>query len=99
MTNNDILLTNYLLLQKCVKIQMNKYSIDKSMYEDLLQTMSLIILEYDNDKLNNVVKNKHMNAFITAILKNQLYSKTSPFYKKHIQFNKNSLSLNEIYSI
>lgn len=99
MSNNEILIDNYSLLKKCVSFQMNKFSINRSNYDELLQFVSLIILEYDNEKLNDINNNKHMNAFITGILRNQLNSKTSPFYKKIIEFRKNSLSLDEIYTL
>lgn len=84
MTNAEIVEKNFGLLTTCMECQFSKASEkDKSYYEDFFQEICLILLEYDNAKLNKIVEDKHLNAFITRIIQNNLFSKTSPFYKKY----------------
>ena len=78
---------------------MKRYSTPLEFKQELFQTMSLIILEYDNKKLNNIVEQNHLNAFITGILRNQLYSRSSSFYRDNLRLKNNSISLNEIYNL
>lgn len=87
MTNNEFLIKNYRLLRECVQYQCSKYSCPKDLTEDLIQEMSLIILNYPSDKLNDVVKKHHENAWMTAVLVRTLYSKNSQFYRTFRKFS------------
>ena len=60
-----------------------KYQYKMDMYQDLILTL----LEYDNDKLNDAYRHKHMNALITRILLNNIYSSSSKFYRQYLKFN------------
>lgn len=51
--------------------------------EDFQQDLILTLLEYDNEKMNHAHSNNHMNALITKIIQNNIFSKTSPYYKKY----------------
>lgn len=51
--------------------------------QDLFQEVCLILLEYDNEKLNNIIEQKYFNFFFVRILNNQFNSSTSPFYKMY----------------
>lgn len=84
LTNGEIV-QRYLnsgLIEKCVECQFAKVK-NKSNKEDFFQDLILILLEYDNKKLNNAHEHKHMNALITRIIVNNIFSKTSPYYKKY----------------
>lgn len=74
------------LLERCVGYQTNKC---RNVYlkEELLQEAWLWVMTYDLDKLKDAYANKHLNALITRYLKNQFFSKTSPFYKSHRKFD------------
>lgn len=48
---------------------------------DLSQLIYLILLEYDDAKLQDLWENKEIKFFIAAIIRNQYYSKTSTFYR------------------
>ena len=98
-SNNEILIDNLVLLEHCIHFQMKRYYTPLEFKQELFQTMSLIILEYDNKKLNNIVEQNHLNAFITGILRNQLYSRSSSFYRDNLRLKNNSISLNEIYNL
>lgn len=98
-SNNEILIDNLVLLEHCIHFQMKRYSTPLEFKQELFQTLSLIILEYDNTKLNTIVEQNHLNAFITGILRNQLYSRSSSFYRDNLRLKNNSISLNEIYNL
>lgn len=55
-------------------------------FEDFVQEIYLILLEYDKDKLKYIIENNQINFFITRIIINQWQSSTSPFYKKYKKF-------------
>lgn len=89
--SNEEILDLYLsngLIQKCLDMQFMKLN-DKwrqQFKEDLYQDLIIVILEYDNDKLNDVHNNNHMNAWLTRIIQNQIYSNTSNFYHSYVKF-------------
>lgn len=74
------------LVERCVGYQTNKCR-NEYLKEELLQETWLWICTYDLDKLKNAYEEKHLNALITRYLKNQFFSKTSPFYKSHKKFD------------
>jgi hypothetical protein len=73
----------------------NKYSIPHDLHNDVLQLVCLVILEYDNAKLNKIVEENHLNAFVTGILVRQLYSKNSPFYREFRKFQNITSSIDD----
>lgn len=91
MTNLEIL-NLYLdsgLIQKCLDMQFLKLNQPyKNQYkDDLFQDICVYIMNYDNDKLNDINDNNHMNAWLTRVIINQIYSSTSSFWHKYLQFN------------
>lgn len=88
MSNNEFLVKNYSLLQDCVKYQVAKYGCPKDLIDDLIQEMSLIVLNYPQDKLNDVVAKHHENAWLTSVLVRTLYSTNSQFYRVFRKFSK-----------
>lgn len=93
LTNNEIL-EIYLengLIEKCVNHQFFKYN--KKYKEDFYQDLIIILLEYDNKKLNDAHQNNHFNALLTRIIQNNINSKTSPYYLKYIKYDNNKEEL------
>lgn len=86
-SNNEILSNNFKLVHTCCSYQLRKYSCPYEYLDDLVQTVSFIILRYDNVKLNRIYEQGHLNAFITGILRNQLYSTNSEFYRVYRKFS------------
>ena len=87
MTNKeivDIYLENG-LITRCVDCQFSQIK-DKQFKEDFRQDLVIILLEYDNERLNEIHNSNRMNSFITAILLRNLWSVTSPYYKKYRKF-------------
>lgn len=54
--------------------------------DDLVQEIYLILLEYDQEKLQSIYDKGQFNFFLTRIIKNQYFSKTSPFFKKYRKY-------------
>ena len=50
---------------------------------DLIQDTYLILLEYDQDKLQQMEDNSQLKFFITKIITNNWFSKTSAFFKTY----------------
>lgn len=96
MSNQEFLTKNYELLKTCIQYQAAKYSCPKDLLDDLLQEMSLIILNYPTDKLNDVVSNHHENAWLTACLIRILYSTNSQFYRTFRKFSSLTDDITEI---
>ena len=88
-------MNNYSLIRTCCRFQVNKYSIPHELHDDVLQLVCLVILEYDNAKLNKIVEENHLNAFVTGILVRQLYSKNSPFYREFRKFQNITSSIDD----
>jgi len=89
--NNSIveIYLNNGLIRTCVDMQFIK--LPKTDYwkweykEDLYQDLIVFLLCYDNAKLNDAHRNNHMNALITRIIQNQIYSTTSKFYCNYLK--------------
>ena len=54
--------------------------------QDLCQTVYLALLEYDDEKLQDLWQTDAMTFFIARILANQYLSKSSPFYNLFRRF-------------
>ena len=88
-------MNNYALIRTCCRFQVNKYSIPLDLHNDVLQLVCLVILEYDNAKLNKIVEENHLNAFVTGFLVRQLYSRNSPFYREFRKFQNITSSIDD----
>ena len=90
------------LLRECLEYQFSKMLTmetnrwKEQFKEDLFQDLVIALLKYDNRKLNNAWYSKHMNALITRILQNQLYSTTSDFYHKYLKYLMKTNELKDI---
>ena len=88
-------MNNYALIRTCCRFQVNKYSIPLDLHNDVLQLVCLVILEYDNAKLNKIVEENHLNAFVTGVFTRQLYSRNSPFYREFRKFQNITSSIDD----
>ena len=78
------------LLRTCVECQIAKSKGNAEFLNDLEQDMWLWMMTYDLEKLQDAYENNHLNALISKVLINQIYSNTSPFYKTYKKFACNS---------
>lgn len=54
--------------------------------DDLLQECYLILLEYDQQKIEDIYNKGDIKFFLSKIVCNQYNSKTSPFWKKYKKY-------------
>lgn len=67
--------------------------------KDLCQMVYLILLEYDESKLQDLWENEHINFFIARIILNQYRSSNSPFHAIFRKYQERSLSIGDGISI
>ena len=60
--------------------------IKRKYFDDLTQEVYLILLQYNQDKLAELISNNEIKYFISKIITNQYHSQTSPFWKKFRKF-------------
>ena len=60
---------------------------------DLCQMVYLIILEYDETKIQDLWENEEINFFLARIILNQYRSTRSPFHTLYRKFQERSVSI------
>ena len=94
-SNSEIFVECLGLLKECMEFQFKKLCFldpgKRQFKEDLFQDVCIWLLTYDNEKLNDAYWNKHMNALITRIIQNQVYSNSSKFFRQYIDFDRRAL--------
>lgn len=91
----DIYLENG-LIQTCVDCQFSQLSAyEKQNKEDFFQDLIVILLTYDNAKLNDAHINNHFNALVSAIIIRNLWSRTSQYYKNYKKFSSRTDEITE----
>lgn len=56
--------------------------------EDLVQDIYIELFLKDNELIEKLENDNEIDYFLTKIIRNNLYSKTSPFYYKYNKFRK-----------
>lgn len=67
--------------------------------KDLCQMVYLILLEYDESKLQDLWENDQINFFLARIILNQYRSSNSPFHAIFRKYQERSLSIGDGISI
>lgn len=88
LTNMEIITQNLELINRCVDCQFSKSKREFQFKEDFKNDLIIILNDYDNEKLNEIYEQGHLNAFITAIIRKNLYSSSSNFYRTYYLFQK-----------
>ena len=81
MTNQEIVYC--LAFSGIVEDISHNIRVDYDYYDDFVQEMYLTLLEYDNDRLNEIFNKNQIKFFTSRICINNWNSKTSPFYCKY----------------
>lgn len=95
LTNAEIVMSSYRLLKDCVYFQMKKFGIPFQFRDDIEQDLVLTLLEYDNTRMNTMYTKNRLNAFITEVLRRQLFSKTSIFYRRYMRWHRYSKDISD----
>ena len=83
---------------KLVETIARNMRVDADYFDDLCQEVYFILLTgYTEEKLQEAIDKKQINFIITSIMKNQWYSKTSPFYRKYKKYKLKSSPLDNKY--
>lgn len=91
MTNNEIVEQT----SGDVRSIIDNMSVRDDHKDDLFQEIIMILLQYDNKKLDDIYKKKQIKFFIARILCNQYYSVHSAFYKTYKKYEDNKYNLSE----
>ena len=81
MTNQKIV--EEITKDKLVEEIARNIRVTKGYYDDFVNDIYLTLLEYDNEKLNDIYEKNQIKFFIARICINNWNSKTSPFYCKY----------------
>lgn len=69
---------------KLVETIARNMRVEKDYIDDLCQEVYYILMTgYTEEKLKEAIEKNQVNFIITCILKNQWFSKTSPFYRQY----------------
>ena len=83
---------------KIVETIAHNMRVDRDYFDDLCQEVYYILLTgYTDEKLLEAIDKKQINFIVTCILKNQWYSKTSPFYRKYKKYTMSASTLDLKY--
>lgn len=77
---------NKIANEKLVETICKNIGVAEKYFDDFVQEMYLILLEYDQQKLQEIYNKGQLNFFLTRIIKNQWCSKTSTFYTKYRKY-------------
>lgn len=77
------------LIKKHTDFSNNPYT------EDLANDIYIELLLKDDELLERLEKNNEIDYFLTKIIRNNLYSKTSPFYYNYQRFRKKTTEIDE----
>ena len=70
--------------------------VESEYYDDLCQEVYYILITgYTEEKLQEAIDKKQINFIITSIMKNQWFSKTSPFYRQYKKPNLKKVPLGQ----
>lgn len=85
-SSRDII--NNLAKEKKVEKLVRKYTdfTNNPYIEDLIQDIYVSLMEKENIFIQNLYKNDELDYFIIKMIKNNLYSTTSPFFVKYQKF-------------
>lgn len=64
---------------------------------DLKNDIYLVLVNYDNERLNDAYRKGHLNALITRIIINMVYSNSSNFYRTYMKFMNRSNDIKDYH--
>lgn len=77
---------NVIANERIVETISKNIGVSPKYFDDFVQEIYMVLLEYDQSKLRDIWDKGQFNFFLTRIIKNQWCSNTSPFYKKYRKF-------------
>jgi len=96
-TNSEIV--DALVKDELVETMAKNLRVDKDFYEDFVQEIYMILLTYDNKKLNEIYQKDQIKYFTARVCINNWQSSTSPFwtkYKKPLEHTNRNIDLTKL---
>lgn len=84
MTKKQVI--NQLAKQKTIENILNKFVKCHSYKDDLAQDLYISLLEKPDDQILKLYESGQLNYFIVGMIRHNIISKTSPFYKQYKKF-------------
>ena len=88
--NNAVIAVLYqkgVIRDECLKLVPDKYLCD-----DLVNDVAIILMGKPSELIFDLFRKGEIVWYIRRIVKNQVCSQTSPFYKEYLKLDKNSIS-------
>lgn len=96
MTNKEIVDGNLELIRRCVECQFAKVKTGTDMQNEDDFYHDLILVLYDYPKLQDAYDSGHLNALVSRIVINNLFSVTSEYHKRYRRFSRQSDGLEKL---
>lgn len=96
MTNQEIV--KIIGEEKMIESIVENMNVKPDLAQDLVQDAYMILLEYDNKKLEEIYNRNQLKFFTARILCNQAYSVNSPFWKTYRKFSNMSSPIQDVIS-
>ena len=81
---------------KIVETIARNMRVETDYFDDLCQEVYIILLTgYTEEKLQEAIDKKQINFIITSIMKNQWFSKSSPFYRTYKKPNSKKVPMEQ----
>lgn len=99
MTKNEII--DKISSEKRVENLINDIVKDRDVdfIDDLSQDIYINLLLKEDEKIIYMYQNDSIDFFIKKMIRNNLYSKYSPYYYKYIRFKTKTINIDEIQDI
>lgn len=97
MTKKQII--NQLAKRKTIENILNKFVKYQSYKDDLSQDLYISLLEKPDDQIIKLYESEQLNYFIVGMIRHNIISKTSPFYKQYKKFQDLTDSLDDHQNI
>ena len=82
--------------EKLVETIARNMRVETDYFDDLCQEVYIILLTgYTEEKLQEAIDKKQINFIITSIMKNQWFSKSSPFYRTYKKPNSKKVPMEQ----
>ena len=91
--NNLIISTLY--KKGVIRDECQRFVPDKYLCDDLVNDVAIILMGKPSELIFDLFRKGEIVWYIRRIVKNQVCSQTSPFYKEYLKFDKNSIGYAE----
>lgn len=88
MTNNQLI--EQLNKDQTIETIAHNLRVDTDYFDDLVQEIYLIVLEYNNDKLNEIYEKGQIKFWLSRVMMNTWNSRTSRFFKTYKKFEEHN---------